>query len=114
MFIQRDSWPARLDPFYAFEHYASSLLKVDTVLALVDLDANESMSRYKSYLNLKMVNYNTYLIPEEAMVSSIFNSLNDGPLKAAEILIRVNARSNGFIFRYFAALLKLGLVKIQK
>lgn len=110
----KNSWPARLDPFYAFEHYASSLLKIDTTLALVDVDAKQAMLRYRSYLKLKMVNYNTYLMPEEAVVFSIFNSLNDGPLKAAEILIRVDARGNGFVFRYFAALLKLGLVKIQK
>jgi hypothetical protein len=107
-------WPARLDPFYSFEHYATSSLKPETVLALVDEDAKAASARYQRYLSLKMVNYNTYTSVEESLVFSLFEVLETGPLKAGNLLEEIDAHQDGFVFRFLAALLKLGLLKIQK
>jgi len=101
-------WPARLDPFYSFEHYATSSLRPETVLALVDGDAKAARTRYQGYLSLKMVNWNTYTSVEESLVFSLFEVLENGPLKAGDILERVDAEQEWFVFRFLAALLKLG------
>jgi hypothetical protein len=89
-------------------------LKLETVLVLVDEDAKAASARYQRYLSLKMVNYNTYTSVEESLVFSLFEVLETGPLKAGDLLERIDSHQDEFVFRFLAALLKFGLLKIEK
>ena len=86
----------------------------ETVLALVDGDAKAAAARYQGYLSLKMVNWNTYTSVEESLVLSLFEVLEKGPLKAGDLWEEIDANQEGFVFRFLAELLKLGLLKIEK
>jgi hypothetical protein len=51
------AWPARIDPFFAFDSYPTQTLKPTNILALADLSVPEAEQRLNQYKTLAMVNF---------------------------------------------------------
>jgi alpha-maltose-1-phosphate synthase len=106
-------WPARMDPFHAFAGYPTSILAPETVLELVDPDADQAMERVGACLKLAMVNFASTVLPGEAEVRRALQAAGDGPRPAAELVQDIAVELRPFAFRTLVWLLKLGVLQIR-
>jgi glycosyltransferase involved in cell wall biosynthesis len=107
-------WPARMDPFYAFGHYASTTIKSETVVSLCSDESNKLDSRLKSFRNLAMVNFALYVLPDDAEVEGIISALSSGPKSAEELVSAYPSEKQEFGMRHIMVLAKLGIVSLSK
>jgi hypothetical protein len=110
-------WPARMDPFHAFASYPTHCLTPQTLLALVDADANAAIQRALAYRQLAMVDFSKAILPSEAEISAVLMSQNQNPMAAKpraaiEWVQAIPEARRTFVFRALAWLVKLGLLKV--
>jgi glycosyltransferase involved in cell wall biosynthesis len=110
-------WPARMDPFHAFASYPTHCLTPQTLLALVDTDANAAIQRALAYRQLAMVDFAKAILPSEAEISAVLMSQNQNPMTAKpraaiEWVQAIPEARRTFVFRALAWLVKLGLLKV--
>ncbi|HZW13186.1 MAG TPA: glycosyltransferase family 4 protein [Noviherbaspirillum sp.] len=105
-------WPARMDPFHAFASYPTSALSPDTVLGLVDPDAEQAWSRVSAYAKLAMVNFAKVVLPSEAEVRAVLAAAASGPKPAKELILAIPPERQAFVFRALVWLAKLGVLKV--
>jgi hypothetical protein len=105
------AWPARLDPFYAFETYATHILREDTLLALVHTDVQEALDAANAYRKLNMVNFAKQVLPTQEEVTQILHKANAGSLSARALLEDVPVYRKLSVSRSLAWMLKMGLLK---
>ena len=103
-------WPARMDPFHAFASYPTHALTPQTVLALVDADADTAISRALAYRQLTMVDFAKNILPTEAEIRAVLQ-LAQVPSVASELVQGTEQERRAFVFRALAWLLKLGVLK---
>jgi glycosyltransferase involved in cell wall biosynthesis len=106
------AWPARLDPFFAFESYPTQTLKPSSILCLTDLSAQESLNRLSHYKSLAMVNFAKSVLPTEEEVASVFNTATHGPISAQALLDGIEPSRQVIVMRSLVWLLKLGLLRL--
>lgn len=106
------SWPARMDPFVAFSHYPTQLLSAETKLALTDDGADVAINRLNNYRTLTMVNFAKLVLPTEEECKALLSNLNQGILKAGELIQSIPVERRVFVFRAINWLLKLGILKV--
>ena len=105
-------WPARLDPFFAFESYPTQTLKPSSMLYLTDLSAHESLSRLSQYKSLAMVNFAKSVLPTEEEIARVFNTANHGPISAQALMEGIEPSRQVIVMRSLVWLLKLGLLRL--
>lgn len=105
-------WPARPDPFHAFELYPSQVLTPQSKLELVNPDKAESLKKMRDFRELTMVNYANYVLPTDEEVSSVITLAAKGT-KIAEMLVANQPEERqAFVFRSLVWLVKLGVLRI--
>ena len=108
----RHAWPARIDPFFAFESYPTQTLKPTSMLALTDLSAPEAQQRLNQYKTLAMVNFAKLVLPTDEEVASVFKAAAHGPVSAQVMLETITPSRQAFVLRSLVWLLKLGLLRL--
>jgi starch synthase len=106
------SWPARLDPFYAFSAYPSSTLKPTTQLVLADESAPQAMARIIEYKALAMVNFAKLVLPNDTEIEALLILAQQGPCTAQALAQTAPPQRQAFVFRALVWLLKLGVIKL--
>ena len=106
-------WPARMDPFDAFASYPTQALTPQTVLALVDADADTALKRTSAYRQLAMIDFAKVILPSETEIQAVLHAASAGPKLAAELLAGIPAERQPFVFRCLAWLVKLGVLAQQ-
>ena len=104
-------WPARMDPFHAFASYPTALLTPQTVLGLVDADAQIAARRVADYRQLAMVSFAKLVLPTDAEVQAVLQATAT-PRPALELVQAIPAERQPFVFRTLAWLVKLGVLKV--
>lgn len=104
-------WPARLDPFHAFEGYASRSLGADLRFELVDPDLAGGIARLGAYLDLRIVNYALQVSLPKQGLELILKAVAEAPSNTGQIAARFPARAAGLVIRSVVFLLKLGLIR---
>ena len=125
-------WPARMDPFYGFGSYPTTVLTPETVLALVDSDVETALRRVKLLRSLAMVNFASQVLPSEAEIATVLNTLvsgregakmgapadaglvieNTSEVTVAALVENIPAPRRAYVFRSLTWLLKLGILKV--
>jgi hypothetical protein len=72
----------RLDPFYSFGHYPTTLIQPQTIVAL---QVNNASENYAALIKNPLFNYATHVLPSEAVVEKIVANLNAQPLTLNEL-----------------------------
>ncbi len=105
-------WPARLDPFYAFENYPTQVLSKNTVLALANNNYIESVNHILTLKKLSMVNYSDVIQPTDEEIKILLAALAEKPISIEKIIEKFKENRKIFIFRSLNWLLKLGVLII--
>ena len=108
----RHAWPARIDPFFAFESYPTQTLKPTSMLALTDLSVPDAQQRLNQYKTLAMVNFAKLVLPTDEEVASVFKAAAHGPVSAQAMLETITPSRQAFVLRSLVWLLKLGLLRL--
>ena len=111
------AWPARMDPFSAFEGYPTHLLHRNTLLELSGpmhaKNSTEILAHIQSLRTLAMVNYAKIVLPTEAELGAVVQQALQGPQAAIALVQHVPAQRQAFVFRSLAWLVKLGILQAQ-
>jgi len=105
------AWPARLDPFYAFETYSTHTLNEGTLLSLVHTDAQQAIEAANAYRKLNMVNFAKQVLPSPDEVDQVLKNASSGPRSAQSLLDNIPQNRKFTVFRSLAWMLKMGLLR---
>ena len=105
-------WPARMDPFFAFESYPTQTLKPASMLALAVASAPEALLRVNQYKTLAMVNFAKLVLPTDAEIAEVLNAAAHGPCSAQALIQDIEPSRQAFVLRSLAWLLKLGVLRL--
>jgi starch synthase len=105
------TWPARLDPFYAFETYSTHTLNEGTLLSLVHTDAQQAIEAANAYRKLNMVNFAKQVLPSPDEVAQVLKNASSGPRSAQSLLDTIPQDRKFTVFRSLAWMLKMGLLR---
>ena len=106
------AWPARMDPFFAFESYPTQTLKPTSMLALAGATATEALLRVSQYKGLAMVNFAKLVLPTDAEIVHVLNAAAQGPSSAQALVQGIEPSRQAFVLRSLAWLLKLGVLRL--
>ena len=106
------AWPARMDPFFAFESYPTQILKPTSVLALADASATEALLRVNQYKSLAMVNFAKLVLPTDTEIAHVLNVASQGTSSAQALVQGIEPSRQAFVLRSLAWLLKLGVLRL--
>lgn len=104
-------WPARMDPFHAFAAYPTQTLTEQTLLGLLDTDADTALKRALAYRQLAMIDFARVILPSEAEIQAVLTAAST-PKPAAALIASVPAERQAFVFRSLVWLVKLGALKV--
>jgi len=107
-------WPARMDPFHAFDKYPTRFLTQQTILILVDDDLQNAIDRITKYKNLAMINFAEAVLPSIGEITEVLNKLESGPLAAGQLVKHLSDGRQMFVFRSLSWLLKMNILKVYK
>lgn len=105
-------WPARMDPFHAFASYPTRTLTPQTVLTLVDDDAEIAMARVNEYRSLAMVDFAKHLLPSTAEIQIVLSAAQGKPKFAEELIHAIAPERKPYVLRALSWLIKLGVLKV--
>lgn len=104
-------WPARPDPFAAFEAYPTNILTEATELESTDSDVAALCAQVEVMRALAMVNFAKLMLPTPEEVRLVLSHAVDGPVQAVDLVRNIAAERRGHVFRGLGWLLKLGVVR---
>ena len=108
-------WPARIDPFFSFESYPSSVVQESTQLCLVDTSKELAIQRAKQYFNLAMVSYAKLVLPNLQEIEWVLNQAPENttvPQPAQDWVKAISEERKALVFRGLSWLIKMGILKI--
>ena len=108
-------WPARIDPFFSFESYPSTVIKEGTLLCLVDTTKELAIQRAKQYLELAMVSYAKLVLPDLQEIKCVLNQASENttvPKPAQDWVMEIPEERKELVFRGLSWLIKMGILKI--
>jgi starch synthase len=109
--VSSAAWPARLDPFYAFETYSTHTLNEGTLLSLVHTDAQQAIEAANAYRKLNMVNFAKQVLPSSEEVAQVLMNASLGSQSAKSLLDNIPQDRKFTVFRSLAWMLKMGLLR---
>ena len=107
------AWPARIDPFFAFESYPTQTVKPTSMLALADASATEALLRVNQYKTLAMVNFAKLVLPTDTEIVYVLNAAAYGPASAQALVQGIEPSRQAFVLRSLAWFLKLGVLRLS-
>lgn len=107
-------WPARMDPFQGFAQYPTQFLTPDTFMEMVERDAQKTLERFKSYKELKMVNFANDILPSDEEVVNLLNAFKGHKRRTGDIIATTPQHRQAVALRSLAWLAKLGLLRTSK
>ena len=110
---QPHPWPARMDPFYAFADYPTGVLKEQTLLALVDENAQAASARIHAYGQLAMVSFAKEVLPSQNEIEIVLAAAESGPLSASALVEKIPQLRRHFVLRSLTWFLKMGILKVM-
>jgi len=108
-------WPARIDPFFSFESYPTSLVQESTLLCVVDVSKELALQRAKQYLNLAMVSYAKLVLPNLQEIEWVLSQAPENttlPKPALDWVKEIPEERKSLVFRSLSWLIKMGILKI--
>lgn len=105
-------WPARMDPFVGFGHYASQILTRDTSIKRVHRDIHESIAQMRTLLGLEMVKFAHRVLVSEQAFEILLENVDFTPVKLGEVIGINTGYSDALNFRALCVLYKLGLIDL--
>jgi hypothetical protein len=108
-------WPARIDPFFSFESYPSSVVQESTQLCLVDTSKELAIQRAKLYFNMAMVSYAKLVLPSLQEIEGVLNQAPENttvPQPAQDWVKAISEERKALVFRGLSWLIKMGILKI--
>jgi hypothetical protein len=106
------AWPARPDPFEAFQAYPTRLLSRETVLALAFAEAAAAKAHAEACRALYMVRYAEAVLPTAEETARIIDALERGPRPAGEAIAFAPRGRQPFLLRGLGALVKQGVLAV--
>ncbi len=104
-------WPARLDPFQAFSHYATEVLGPHMRLQLTAADLAGASLMAQSLKRLSMVNFAHLVLPSQAQLDATLKALENGPQPVQALLDQAPPNQRALLARGLVALLKQGVIR---
>ena len=106
-----EPWPARMEPFRAFEGYPTHVLSGQTRFELAAADPDHARERFRQLDELTMVRYlKSTLLPGE--LDGVLKGLAAGPRSAQEITAGASPERRGHVGRALVRLTKLGVLRM--
>jgi len=105
-------WPARPDPFEAFQAYPTRQLARETMLALAIPDAPAARAHAEACRALGMVHYAEAVLPTAEETARIISALADGPRAAGELIAFAPRPRQPFLLRGLGALIKQNVLAV--
>ena len=106
-------WPARMDPFYAFDAYPSAILDENSTYALTAMNSIVAIEDYKALKKLFIVNYIKNIFLNDDEVEKILAIIGSKNISSAEIASHFDDSRRHHIIRGLAWLQKLGLIQLM-
>ena len=103
----------RLDPFYAFSSYSTNVPSEKSTIRLIEKDAIISFKRMKEIKELYMINYASYVIPEEAFADKLFNYVEKKDKSIKDLMIHFSNINYDVLIRSVIWLHKFNLINIK-
>lgn len=110
----KSSWPARPDPFAAFEAYTTHILTEATHLEATASDAVALCAQVEAMRTLAMVNFAKLVLPTPEEVRLVLNRAVEGPAHAVDLVGDIAAERRAHVFRGLGWLLKLGSLRLAE
>lgn len=107
------SWPARPDPFAAFEAYPTHIMTETTLLEAASPDADALCAQVEEMRALAMVNFAKLVQPTPEEVRIVLTFAVKGPTRAVDMVSEIAAERRAHVFRGLGWLLKIGALKID-
>lgn len=104
-------WPARLDPFDAFAHYATRALAGTDELELAGDSLDAAQAQARAWRALSMVNFANRVVPEPVLVDRVLQQLASGPARVQALLSAAAPEQHALLCRGLVWMLKMGLVR---
>ncbi len=101
-----------MDPFHAFASYPTRTLTPQTLMALVDANADIAMARVTQYRSLAMVDFAKHLLPTTAEIQIVLTAAQDKPKSAEELIHAIAPERKPYVLRALSWLIKLGVLKV--
>jgi len=109
-----ETWPARMDPFYAFANYPTHTLSESSLLVPVENQLEKSIEKVRLLKSLAMVHFAKVVLPTDEDILKVLHLTANGALTAHSIVEQFDASRRGNAFRSLVWLLKIGILKISK
>ncbi len=103
----------RLDPFCAFSSYPTNVPSEKSTIRLIEKDAKTSFKMMKEIKELYMINYASYVIPDEGFVDKLFNYVENKDKSIKDLMIHFSSINYDEIIRSIVWLHKFNLIKIK-
>ena len=103
----------RLDPFYAFSSYPTNVPSEKSIISLIEKNADFSCQRMREIKDLYMINYASYIIPDEAFVNKFFNYIEKEEKSIKDINSHFNNINYIILIRAITWMHKFNLIKIK-
>lgn len=110
---QPANWPARLDPFVSFAHYATQTINLDKKLSPQHDTLSESLTHFDRLSSLTMVSYTEPLLLTRDEVLEVLTQVHQGIRKLSEVVSVIPKARQAFVLRGIGWLAKLGIVQIH-
>ena len=108
------SWPARPDPFAAFEAYPTYILTEATELEATTSDIVALCAQVEEMRALAMVNFAKLILPTPDEVKLVLARAIKGPTRAVDLVRDIAADRRAHVFRGLGWLLKLGALRLSE
>ena len=108
----QSSWPARPDPFAAFETYPRYILTEATALEATTSDVLALCEQVEAMRALAMVNFAKLVLPTSDEVRLVLATAVKGPTRAVDLVRDIGAERRAQVFRSLGWLLKVGALKL--
>ena len=105
-------WPARMDPFNAFEAYPTKKIQLDSKIDKVEKNLSKGIEKALKLRQSKMVTFAEYVLPSEDEIKMVMNSLDEKAKTIKEIINFSPEEKHPHLLRSFGWLLKMGVVKM--
>ena len=106
------SWPARPDPFAAFESYPTHILTEATLLEATANDAEALCVQVEAMRTLAMVNFAKVVLPTPDEVRLVLTTAVTGHSRAVDLVRDIPEDRRAHVFRSLSWLLKVGALRL--
>lgn len=104
------SWPARPDPFAAFEVYPTHILTEATLLEATANDAEDLCVQVEAMRTLAMVNFAKLVLPTPEEVRLVLTRAVERPSRAIDLVCDIPVERRAHVFRGLGWLVKCGVM----